>query len=220
MTQLLQIIRILCNKVLEKPTNATVVAKACLEIHHNQQSNVKHLGEHKFRFLESLANCLRECSMKEINFVHYRRCAKMDRLYTFLMEIYINLKETYGKCLNSRNCSRSETSDDDDDDDDDDDGEDDDDDVDDDENDVNVDDENDENTNPNSGSNGPDKRKNLRSMNENTIINDLNHADSSSCQSVSSDRSVRKNSETGNTSSVESRIQLSLLSKQQKNSPI
>ncbi|KPM06607.1 hypothetical protein QR98_0050840 [Sarcoptes scabiei] len=53
-------------------------------------------------------------------------------------------------------------------------------------------------------------------MNENTIINDLNHADSSSCQSVSSDRSVRKNSETGNTSSVESRIQLSLLSKQQK----
>ncbi|KPM06606.1 hypothetical protein QR98_0050830 [Sarcoptes scabiei] len=60
MTQLLQIIRILCNKVLEKPTNATVVAKACLEIHHNQQSNVKHLGEHKFRFLESLANCLRE----------------------------------------------------------------------------------------------------------------------------------------------------------------
>ncbi|OTF71671.1 hypothetical protein BLA29_013354 [Euroglyphus maynei] len=42
MTQLLQIIRILCNKVLDNKSNnnADIIAKVCLEIHYNQQMNM------------------------------------------------------------------------------------------------------------------------------------------------------------------------------------
>ena len=60
MTQLLEIIRTLCNKVLEKPNNAKLIAQVCMDIHERQQTKADTLSDHKYLFLESLANCLRE----------------------------------------------------------------------------------------------------------------------------------------------------------------
>ena len=93
MTQLLQIIRILCNKVLEKPTNAKLIAQVCMEIHQKQQMKMTSLSDHKYLFLESLTNCLREWFNERDKLRFTTGGARRWTGYMlFLIEMYLNLK--------------------------------------------------------------------------------------------------------------------------------
>lgn len=106
MTQLLQIIRILCNKVLEKPINSKMIAKVCLEIHHRQQVSTSEQSDHRYLFLESLANCLREWFNERDKLRFTTGGARRWIAYIFfIMEIYLSLKES-----SSENCSEESTS--------------------------------------------------------------------------------------------------------------
>nr|XP_027205380.1 putative protein DDB_G0292252 [Dermatophagoides pteronyssinus] len=196
MTQLLQIIRVLCNKVLDKSNNANIVAKVCLEIHYNQQMNMIHLSDHKYLFLESLANCLREWFNERDKLRFTTGGARRWTNYiTFLKEIYLNLKETIVKDYETNKFYFSDSNDDDYDDDEDDDDE-----------DVNFDDfSNSQSINNNNNNNN--------NNNETSSANDSSQADSSSCKSGSSERSMKK---TSSTNSIEIKIMNSLLCKQQK----
>ncbi|KAH9522725.1 RNA binding [Dermatophagoides farinae] len=219
MTQLLQIIRILCNKVLDKSNNASIVAKVCLEIHHNQQLNMIHLSDHKYLFLESLANCLREWFNERDKLRFTTGGARRWTNYiTFLMEIYINLKESIVKDLEMNKFYLSDSNDDDDDDYDDDDDDDDDDDV-----NRSSDDEDVENVANIDNDDDLDDFSNGQNQNndqQSSATNDSSQADSSSCKSGSSERfcttttsNVKK---TSSTNSIEMKIINSLLAKQQK----
>lgn len=188
MTQLLQIIRILCNKVLERPNNACIVAKVCLEIHHNQQLNMTQLNDHKFLFLESLASCLREWFNERDKLRFTTGGARRWTAYIlFMMEIYINLKETIVKDLEMNRYYLSDSNDDDE-----------------------IEEESSEEDldvielNGNNSNNMP---------NNEFSANDSSQADSSSCKSGSSERSIKK---TSSTNSIETKIINLLLAKQQK----
>ena len=108
MTQLLQIIRILCNNVLEKPENAQIIAQLCMDIHHQQQTKIHTLTDHKYIFLESLTNCLREWFNERDKLRFTTGGARRWIGYiSFLLEMYHNLKtidfkmvETIGKQSN------------------------------------------------------------------------------------------------------------------------
>jgi len=93
MTQLLQIIRILCNKVLEQPSSAKLISQVCMEIHQKQQLKMTTLSDHKYLFLESLANCLREWFNERDKLRFTTGGARRWTGYIlFLMEMYLNLK--------------------------------------------------------------------------------------------------------------------------------
>lgn len=93
---LLKIVRILCNKVMEKPTNAKMIALIVMEIHQRQQLKV--LGspftDHKsYLFLESLASCLREWFNERDKLRFTTGGARRWTGYIlFLMEMYLHLK--------------------------------------------------------------------------------------------------------------------------------
>ncbi|XP_075675820.1 uncharacterized protein LOC113798982 [Dermatophagoides pteronyssinus] len=220
MTQLLQIIRVLCNKVLDKSNNANIVAKVCLEIHYNQQMNMIHLSDHKYLFLESLANCLREWFNERDKLRFTTGGARRWTNYiTFLKEIYLNLKETIVKDYETNKFYFSDSNDDDYDDDEDDDDEDVNEQISYDENVVDhVDDNADDNDDVDDDdfddfSNSQSINNNNNNNNETSSANDSSQADSSSCKSGSSERSMKK---TSSTNSIEIKIMNSLLCKQQK----
>lgn len=92
---LLKIVRILCNKVMEKPTNAKMIAVIVMEIHQRQQLKLlgSQFSDHKYLFLESLASCLREWFNERDKLRFTTGGARRWTGYIlFLMEMYLHLK--------------------------------------------------------------------------------------------------------------------------------
>lgn len=90
---LLKIVRILCNKVMEKPTNAKMISIIVMEIHQKQQLKMSSFSDHKYLFLESLASCLREWFNERDKLRFTTGGARRWTGYIlFLVEMYLNLK--------------------------------------------------------------------------------------------------------------------------------
>lgn len=87
MNQLMQVIRILCNKALEKSCNSQAMANICLIINDKQCENRNHL------FIESLLNCLREWFNERDKLRLTSGGARRWTAYvSFITELYINLR--------------------------------------------------------------------------------------------------------------------------------
>ena len=87
MNQLMQIVRILCNKALEKLCYSRALAIICLTINEKQCETRNHL------FIESLLNCLREWFSERDKLRLTSGGARRWTAYvTFISELYMNLK--------------------------------------------------------------------------------------------------------------------------------
>ena len=96
MNQLMQIVRILCNKALEKSCYARPLAVICLTINEKQSETPNHL------FIESLINCLREWFTERDKLRLTSGGARRWTAYvTFISELYLNLKNR-GRLPNSK----------------------------------------------------------------------------------------------------------------------
>lgn len=91
MNQLMQIVRILCNKALEKLCYSRALAIICLTINEKQSETRNHL------FIESLLNCLREWFSERDKLRLTSGGARRWTAYvTFVSELYLNLKTRTG----------------------------------------------------------------------------------------------------------------------------
>lgn len=87
MTQLMQVVRILCNKALEKSANSRAIANICLTINEKQCEGRNHL------FIESLLNCLREWFSERDKLRLTSGGARRWTAYvSFINELYLNLR--------------------------------------------------------------------------------------------------------------------------------
>ncbi len=87
MTQLMQVVRILCNKALEKSCNSHAMANICLTINDKQCGTRNHL------FIESLLNCLREWFNERDKLRLTSGGARRWTAYvSFITELYISLR--------------------------------------------------------------------------------------------------------------------------------
>lgn len=87
MNQLMQIVRILCNKALEKSSHSRPLAVICLTI------NEKHTETRNHLFIESLINCLREWFTERDKLRLTSGGARRWTAYvTFISELYLNMK--------------------------------------------------------------------------------------------------------------------------------
>lgn len=87
MTQLMEVVRVVCNKAMERATNGHVIAKICLKIIDKESGHL---------FVESLLNCLREWFNERDKL---RMAIGGNRRWTayiaFLTELYMSLRSKH-----------------------------------------------------------------------------------------------------------------------------
>ncbi|CAG2101817.1 unnamed protein product [Medioppia subpectinata] len=96
--QLMQIVRIICNKAIDNSSNSRSLAIICLTINEKQSETHRHL------FIESLINCLREWFNERDRLRLTSGGARRWVAYvSFICELYMNLK-TRTEPQNTRQC--------------------------------------------------------------------------------------------------------------------